>query len=83
MSFKVYASLDNESRFFGKEIVGLFANRLGRSGSAVVLAIVTTTFPSLNSRAPFLLLGLSLLWLLACYRVVGHLRNVKTKVKVG
>jgi ATP/ADP translocase len=36
----VFASLDYESRFVGKEIVGMFANRFGKSGMAVVMAIV-------------------------------------------
>eukprot|EP00543_Licmophora_paradoxa_P006707 CAMPEP_0202444332 /NCGR_PEP_ID=MMETSP1360-20130828/3453_1 /ASSEMBLY_ACC=CAM_ASM_000848 /TAXON_ID=515479 /ORGANISM="Licmophora paradoxa, Strain CCMP2313" /LENGTH=422 /DNA_ID=CAMNT_0049060305 /DNA_START=72 /DNA_END=1337 /DNA_ORIENTATION=- len=42
----VYASLDYESRFVGKEVIGLFANRLGKSSMAVVLSILTASVPS-------------------------------------
>jgi ATP/ADP translocase len=34
----VFVTLDYESVFFGKEIIGLFANRLGKGVMAIVLA---------------------------------------------
>ena len=77
----MFASLDYESRFFGKEIVGLFANRLGRSGSAVILAIMTSTLPHFNSRAPTLLVCMSSLWFIICYQVVQLLHQGRAKVK--
>lgn len=80
---KVYGSLDYDSRFFGKEIVSLFANRLGRSGSAVSLALVTSAFPTFFAKAPFLLACVSSVWLLVCYRVVVFLHRGQEKIKVS
>ena len=42
--FQVYTSLDYESRFVGKEIIGLFANRFGKSFMAVTLLLMTTWY---------------------------------------
>jgi hypothetical protein len=36
-----HVSLDYESRFFGKEIIGLFVNRFGKSSMAALLLLVT------------------------------------------
>jgi len=80
---KVYGSLDYDSRFFGKEIVSLFANRLGRSGSAVILAILSSAFPAFFAKAPFLLACMSSAWLFVCYRVVELLHRTQAKVKVS
>lgn len=38
----LYSSLDYESRFIGKEIIGLFANRFGKSAMAIGLSIATS-----------------------------------------
>jgi len=80
---QVYGTLDFESRYLGKEIVGLFANRLGRSGSAVVLALLTSAFPSFSSKAPLLLACISAMWLVVCFRVVRLLYLTEKKVKTG
>lgn len=40
----VYVNLDYESRFFGKEVIGLFVDRLGKSSTAVVLSMVPYLF---------------------------------------
>jgi ATP/ADP translocase len=37
----LYVPLDFESRFVGKEVNGVIANRLGKSGTSVVLSILT------------------------------------------
>merc|ERR1712071_395557 len=37
----VYVSLDYESRFIGKEIIGMFGNRIGRSGISLALSVAT------------------------------------------
>lgn len=42
VSEMVFASLDYESRYLGKEAINLFANRLGKSGMAVSLFLLTT-----------------------------------------
>lgn len=42
----VYVSLDYESRFLGKEIIGVFVNRVGKSVVAIGLSAVTAYFGS-------------------------------------
>ena len=79
LQFQVFASLDYEGQFLGKEIVGLVANGLGRSVSAVILAMMTSNLPFFYSRAPFLLVCISTLWLLMCCRVVDFLLQGKKK----
>jgi ATP/ADP translocase len=37
----LYSSLDFKSRFVGKEIISMLANRIGKSGMAIGLSIVT------------------------------------------
>lgn len=66
----VYVNLDYESRFFGKEVIGLFVERLGKSGTAVILSLVSWVFgnSSLLDKAFVQALSLaSLLWLFASY----------------
>lgn len=40
----VYVPLDFESRFVGKEIIGVFGNRFGKSGMSLILSGLTYTF---------------------------------------
>lgn len=40
----VYVPLDFESRFVGKEVNGVFGNRLGKSGMSVLLSVFTGVF---------------------------------------
>lgn len=37
----VYQPLDFESRYVGKEVIGVFANRFGKSGMSLILSLVT------------------------------------------
>jgi ATP/ADP translocase len=37
----VYQPLDFESRYLGKEVIGVFANRFGRSGMSMILSLLT------------------------------------------
>lgn len=62
--YKVYAPLEDDQRFLGKEIVGMIANRFGKSCSALVLAMTTMIFPTFFIVAPYLLSGLCFIWLL-------------------
>ena len=41
----VYQPLDFESRYLGKEVIGVFANRFGKSGISLFLSFATATFP--------------------------------------
>ena len=64
----VFASLDYESRFVGKEIIGLFANRFGKSGMAVALSILASkvTLQQVSSMASVL----TVLWFVVSLHVV-------------
>ncbi len=37
----VYQPLDFESRYLGKEVIGVFANRFGKSGMSMILSLLT------------------------------------------
>lgn len=37
----VYQPLDFESRYLGKEVIGVFANRFGKSGMSIILSFLT------------------------------------------
>jgi ATP/ADP translocase len=67
----VYVSLDYESRFIGKEIIGLFVNRAGKSTMAVGLSLATNFFGSSSSGLDQMFVQAlsvsSLFWLLASY----------------
>ena len=79
----LYMSLDYESRFFGKEVIGLFVDRLGKSSTAIVLAVVTNVFgqsPQLDKAFVQALSVSSLMWLFASYPLAQH--NSHNKVKV-
>lgn len=82
----VYTSLDQESRFVGKEIIAMFANRFGKSLVALVLAIVNL----LHSDAlPYIRMNLLLLcvaWGATSYQLMNDLsrqnmaaRSIKNK----
>jgi ATP/ADP translocase len=76
---QVYGSLDYESRFFGKEIISLFANRFGKSTTAIALAVLSSSVPSFGSIAPIILLCGDAIWLGISYRL-GSLLVEKSKV---
>lgn len=64
----VYTTLDYESRFVGKEIIGLCVNRVGKSGMAIGLSVVTNVLgssPILDRVFVQALSVSSLLWLCA------------------
>lgn len=44
----VYIPLDFESRYLGKEIIGVLANRFGKSGISLFLSILTSLFGDLD-----------------------------------
>lgn len=75
----IYSYLDHESRFVGKEIIALFANRLGKSSVALILALVSLLSDASLSyiRASLPLLGLA--WLVAS---IGLLRSIREQTKV-
>jgi ATP:ADP antiporter, AAA family len=40
----VFQPLDFDSRYLGKEVIGVFANRFGKSGMSLILSLATATF---------------------------------------
>ena len=44
----VYQPLGFDSRYLGKEVIGVFANRFGKSGMSIILSILTAQFPGLG-----------------------------------
>eukprot|EP00980_Cylindrotheca_fusiformis_P012905 scaffold3214_cov113-Cylindrotheca_fusiformis.AAC.2 len=40
----VYQPLDFESRYLGKEVIGVFANRFGKSGMSLILSLLSAHF---------------------------------------
>ena len=44
----VYQPLDFESRYLGKEVIGVFANRFGKSGMSLILSVITAQFADIG-----------------------------------
>jgi ATP/ADP translocase len=42
----VFQPLDFDARYLGKEVIGVFANRFGKSGMSLILSGMTTVLPS-------------------------------------
>jgi ATP/ADP translocase len=60
----VYVPLDFESRYVGKEIIGVFGNRFGKSGMSLLLSGLTFAFGNFGIRELSLLsTGASAMWL--------------------
>ncbi|CAB9507095.1 expressed unknown protein [Seminavis robusta] len=79
----VYVNLDYESRFLGKEIIGVFVNRVGKSLVAIGLSLVTVYFGS-QSGLQYLSLALVAVaagWLLVTYRLTTFLEDSPSKEK--
>jgi ATP/ADP translocase len=71
----LYASLDYESRFLGKELIGMVVDRVGRSSTAVVLSCITNIFglsPLLDKAFVQALSVSSLLWLVASFPLANY-----------
>ena len=67
----MYVSLDYESRFLGKEIIGVFVNRVGKSVVAIALSFVTAYFGS-ELDLQYLsvaLVAVAAAWLFVSYRL--------------
>lgn len=69
----VYVPLDFESRYVGKEVIGVFGYRFGKSGMSLILSGLTSIFGNfgLEELSKFTTAG-SFLWLLAAFKL-SHL----------
>jgi ATP/ADP translocase len=78
---QVYVSLDYESRFLGKEIIGLTVNRFGKSLMALTTAGFGLSLDLDYVRSALALVAL--LWLVATYRLVRlvDISEVKSKTE--
>jgi len=64
----VYVPLDFQSRYIGKEVVGVLAYRMGKSSTSLLLSALTTLFGNFNiQRLSILSTGASVLWLKAAW----------------
>ena len=80
VSEMVFASLDYESRFIGKQKIGLMANRFGKSVTAVSLFLVATYYEKNESRLyHILVVGSNIaacLWILTTINLIRYM-NVR------
>ena len=66
----MYVPLDFDSRFLGKEIIGVFANRFGKSGISIILSMITSFYGDLDvSQLSLLTTAASTVWLTCSVRV--------------
>ena len=77
----VYVSLDQESRFVGKEIIAMFANRFGKSLVALVLTVVNVLFSGALPYVQTSLLVLCAAWLAVSYRLMVVLARRRARVE--
>jgi TLC ATP/ADP transporter len=57
-----YQPLDYQSRYKGKEIIGVLGSRLGKSGMSVLLSVLTLLGTPIDSLLSFLAAGAGMLW---------------------
>jgi len=72
---KVYVSLDYESRFLGKEIIGVFVNRVGKSVVSIGISAVTAYFgPRFDLQyLSIALVAISAAWLGVTFQLTTYL----------
>jgi ATP/ADP translocase len=81
---QVYVPLDFDSRYVGKEVIGVFGNGIGKSGMSLFLAGLTSTFGNFGMhKLSFLSTTLSMVWLSASFRLSNLLpqKDETDKVK--
>eukprot|EP00978_Attheya_sp_CCMP212_P046474 scaffold394564_cov51-Attheya_sp.AAC.2 len=80
----VYVPLDFDSRYVGKEVIGVFGNGIGKSGMSLFLAGLTSAFGNFGMhKLSFLSTTLSMVWLGASFRLSNLLpqKDETDKVK--
>lgn len=66
----VYVPLDFESRYVGKEVIGVFGYRFGKSSMSLFLSVLTAVFGNFGlHELSILISGASLLWLSSAWRL--------------
>ena len=70
---QVYVPLDFQSRYVGKEVIGVFGYRFGKSGMSLLLSAMTPLFGSFGLRElTYTTSFMALLWTIACFQL-GYL----------
>jgi ATP/ADP translocase len=73
--------LDFESRYLGKEVIGVFGNRLGKSGMSFLLSLITSMFGNLGLQGlSCLSTGASMLWLIYAFRLSSAIPLTKLSI---
>jgi ATP/ADP translocase len=78
----VFVTLDYESVFFGKEIIGLFANRLGKGVMAIFLAGIMSVAANrhdMMDNLQQLLVLISLTWFCVTFKMTRVLKEHQQK----
>jgi ATP/ADP translocase len=79
----VYVPLDFESRYVGKEVIGVFGYRFGKSSMSLFLSALTAVFGSFGLHELSLLTsGASLLWLSSAWRLSNFVLTRKEAEEV-
>lgn len=66
----VYVPLDYESRFLGKEVIGVLGYRFGKSAASLALSALTSSFGSMGPRElSYFTTGAAGLWLGTAWRL--------------
>jgi ATP/ADP translocase len=64
----VFQPLDFDSRYLGKEVIGVFANRFGKSGMSIILSLLMAQFPGMGApELSQLSLGVASLWTMCSF----------------
>eukprot|EP00956_Cyclotella_meneghiniana_P032081 scaffold86517_cov72-Cyclotella_meneghiniana.AAC.2 len=83
----VYVPLDFDSRYMGKEIIAVFANRFGKSGMAVILSFLQFSMGARTGNSQLLIgmaLVVSLGWWISCISLSSRLMSqVEAERAVG
>jgi len=71
--------MDFESRYVGKEVIGVFGNRLGKSVMSLALSVITSTFGNLGLQGlSCLTAGASFCWLIYASQLSSVIPLAKT-----
>ena len=73
----LYVPLDFESRYIGKEVIGMLGYRLGKSGTSLLLSAAGYACELGLKELTFVSLGMSVLWLGSARKLTEYLPDTK------
>jgi len=78
----IYVPLDFDSRYLGKEVIGVFGNRFGKSGISLVLSGLGYVFGSFGlSELTKMTSVVGTIWLYSAYRLSNYIPNTSADDK--